>query len=68
MKKTFQYKLNFDQLKRASDISMTIGHVVLASVVVPAFIDKLNVPMLLFGITSAIGFWIVSVILLRRPL
>lgn len=59
-------KLTGKQLNRISEILMGVGHIALASVVVPNLIDKSDNAMLLWGLVTAIVFWILSIILVRK--
>ncbi len=55
-------KLNEGQLDRVSEIYMGMGHIAVASVVIPALIDKFDLRLLLLGIATALMFWSASVI------
>lgn len=57
--------MNNDQIAKLSDIASDIGLVALASVVLPAVLDKFNLLMIILGSVAALALWIIS-ILLRR--
>ena len=59
------FDLNNKQENRFSEICMGIGHIALASVVVPAFFDKINLFLLTWGLVAAIYFWRVSIWILK---
>lgn len=62
MKKVY----NNEQINRLSEIYMGVGHIALASVVVPALIDIPDKGLLVLGLATAIILWIISVLILRR--
>lgn len=58
-------KLNEHQLEKLSDIASDSGLVALASVVLPAILDKFNPILVVSGIVTTGGFWIFSIWLRR---
>lgn len=56
-------KLSDRQLEKLSDIFSDIALVALASVVLPGFLDKFNVTLVVLGLTAALTFWIISLVL-----
>ncbi len=58
-------KLNKGQLDRVSEIYMGIGHITLASVVIPTLIDKLDFRLLILGLVTSTMFWLASIIALK---
>lgn len=62
MKKVY----NNEQINRLSEIYMGVGHIALASVVIPALIDIPDKGLLILGLAIAIILWIISVLILRR--
>lgn len=65
MKKTAFPELSKRQLEKLSDISADIGLVALASVVLPAVLDRFNLTLATVGTTITVGSWIYSVWLRR---
>lgn len=59
-------KLNEGQLDRASEIYMGIGHISVASVVIPTLIDKLDIKLSISSIAITIAFWVASVMILKK--
>ncbi len=57
--------LNGRQLNRVSEIYMGIGLVVLASLAIPALIDRTDIKLLILSVILSILFWISSVNILR---
>lgn len=53
------------QLKKLADISSDMGQVAVASVVIPAFLDKPNLLLALLGVGAAVNFWALSLYLLK---
>ena len=60
-----EFRLSETQLEKLSDIASDVGLVALASVVLPAVLDKFNMTEVLLGSVATVFFWTVS-ILLRR--
>lgn len=58
-------KLSIKQLEKLSDISSDVGLISLASVVLPAVLDRLNPIMLVLGLIATIFFWVFSIWLRR---
>lgn len=58
-------RLNERQLEKLSDIASDSGLVALASVVLPAILDKFNPILVVSGLVTTGGFWIL-IIWLRR--
>lgn len=58
--------LNQEQIKRISEIFMGLGHIAVASIFLPALIDKFNIFLLLLGLAAAIGFWLTSIAIAGR--
>lgn len=54
-------KLNKNQLDKLSDISSDVGLVALASVVLPAVLDRIDIVKVLLGSVATIFFWLFSV-------
>lgn len=59
--KSYYVKLNEKQLEKLSDIAVDVGSISLASVVLPALLDKFNILVLLCGTVATIFFWIFSI-------
>jgi hypothetical protein len=59
------FKLTGRRVKKLSDIASDVGLVSLASVVLPAVLDKFNPLMILLGGVIAIGFWTLSILLTK---
>lgn len=59
-------KLNEKQIDQLSDISKDLGMISLASVVLPAVLDKLNPLLVTLGAFITIVSWIFSLFLKRR--
>ena len=57
---TSSIKLNKAKYNKLSDICSDIAQVSLASVVVPALVDKIDLPKVILGLIIAITFWILS--------
>jgi len=58
-------KLSRKQIAKLSDISSDVGLVFLASVVIPAALDKFNLVAVVLGLTATFIFWIISLTLRR---
>lgn len=56
-------KLSKNQVNKLSDISSDVGLVTLASVVLPAALDRYNPTQILLGLVATMVFWILSVLL-----
>lgn len=59
------HKLNKNQLNRISEICMGIGHIALASLAIPAIIDRFDFKMLTLSLVGTVFFWSISILLLR---
>ena len=53
--------LNQKQIEKLSDIASDLGLVSVASVVLPAALEKFNVGAIMVGIVLAVFFWLTSV-------
>ena len=53
-------RLSDKQLEKLSDISSDVALVALASVVLPAVLDRFDLVRVILGLLAAIGFWIFS--------
>lgn len=51
---------NDNQIEKLSDIFSDIGLVILASVVIPSILDRIDLKVLLFGIIGVLSVWIIS--------
>lgn len=58
-------KLNKHQLEKLSDIASDVALVSLASVVLPAILDKFNIILVVLGLLATAGFWVFSIWLRR---
>ena len=56
-------KFSQKQLDKLSDISSDVGLVFLASVVIPAALDKTNSTAVVLGLIATLVFWVISLIL-----
>lgn len=54
------------RLAKISDICSDIAGVSLASIVVPFFLDKQDLMLVLFGLVAAIVFWSMSLVAARE--
>lgn len=54
------------RINRLSEICADIGQVCLASIVIPFLIDKDDSSMIILGLFSATGSWILSLLLVRK--
>ncbi len=63
--KKYSFKFNEHQLEKLADIASDIALVSLASVVLPAVLDKYDTPKVLLGGFVTIFFWMVSLWLRR---
>lgn len=61
-----QMHFNKKQLNRISEIYMGIGHISLASMAIPALIDKFNWNVLILSLDVAIFFWVASLYTLKE--
>lgn len=59
------FEFNQKQVEKLSDIFEDIGLVVLASVVIPSFLDRFNLHLILLGLGITSLFWYLS-LLVRR--
>ena len=59
------HQLSDEKISRVSDISADFGNVMLASVVLPAILDKLEIILATAGIALTLFFWIISIALLK---
>ena len=59
-------KWNKRQIEKLAEISSDVGLVALASVVLPAVLDKFNLLLVTLGLIITILCWIISVWLLKR--
>ncbi len=59
--KSLAINLNRKQLDTLSEISKDIGLVTLASVVLPAVLDKFNPTLLVLGGITTVTFWAISI-------
>lgn len=48
------------QLNRLSEICADISQITLASIVIPFALDKYNLVLLVWGLTIALTFWVLS--------
>ena len=53
------------RLNRLSQITSDVAQVVSGSVVIPFIFDKFNIPMILLGLITALGCWLLSYYLTR---
>ncbi|HCB22481.1 hypothetical protein A3B42_00165 [Candidatus Daviesbacteria bacterium RIFCSPLOWO2_01_FULL_38_10] len=53
-------KLNKKQLDKLSDIASDLALVAVASVILPAALDKFNLTKILLGSVASIIFWLIS--------
>lgn len=53
-------RLNDRQVEKLSDISSDIGLVTLASVVIPAALDRYNLFAVILGLLATFIFWLIS--------
>lgn len=58
-------KLSKKQIDKLSDISSDLGLVAVASVVIPAAVDRFSLVAVVYGLLVALGFWIFSIMLRR---
>ena len=58
--------LNDTQVKKLSDISADMAQVFVASVAIPYLLDSPRPMLACFGVALAIGFWSLSLQLLKR--
>lgn len=58
-------KLNSEQLDKVSDIVSDVGLIALATVVLPALLDKFDIGKVILGLIIAFTFWFVSIWLRR---
>ncbi len=58
-------RLTKRRLDKLSDIASDIGLISLASVVLPAALDRFNPYALAWGLVATIVFWLISLILRR---
>lgn len=54
-------KFSLDQVKKLSDICADISQVFLGTIVVPFFIDKVDLQMLALGSIASLSFWFLSI-------
>lgn len=54
---TYFPELNKRRLEKLSDIASDVGLVTLASVVLPAVLDRFNSILAFFGLIATVGFW-----------
>lgn len=59
------FRLSKRQLEKLSDISSDVGLIALASVVLPAALDKFNPVAVLLGLLATFIFWTISLFLRR---
>ncbi len=59
-------KLSAVQLNRVSEICGETGQVSLASIVIPFWIGKFDLQMLILGVIGCLVFWYLSVSLARK--
>jgi len=53
------------RLNRLSQIIADVAQVVSGSVVIPFIFDKFNIPMIILGLVTALGCWLLSYYLAR---
>ncbi len=58
-------RLNNKQLDKLSDIASDVGLISLASVVLPAILDRVNLVLVVLGLLATSGFWSFSIWLKR---
>ncbi len=56
-------KLSKKQLEKLSDISSDVGLITLASVVLPAALDRFNPAAVVLGLLATFIFWAISLML-----
>ncbi len=56
-----QQRLNNKQIEKLSDMSSDVGMVMLASVFIPAVIDKTSFSLLVLGLLGTGVFWCISI-------
>ena len=66
LKRILGHKIDDVKLNRIADIYMGVGHISLASVTIPALIDKFDNDLLILGLLWAGLFWTASIVLTRK--
>jgi len=58
--------LSHPQFQKLSDITADVGQVVVASVVIPLFIDSFHPLVAILGLMAAVACWATSLLLLKH--